>query len=109
MKLGEWQAKLIEQPGQYGAALYLWRHLHGATEFLQAEGTVKTRKESEAADARDLAFAFLEGEQLQAIADAFSNFGIKTPNDHKVAGFLEAKDAHLQDMRALVFKGKQQV
>ena len=45
-----------------------------------------------------------ETEFLGAFAEALDNSGVKTDNDHKIKGLLEAKDAHLQDMRKLVFQ-----
>ena len=41
---------------------------------------------------------------LKAFAEALDGQDIKTDNDHKIKGLLEAKEAHLQDMRKLVFK-----
>jgi len=41
---------------------------------------------------------------MKAMAEALDQQGIKTENDHKIKGLLEAKEAHLQDMRTLVFK-----
>lgn len=43
-------------------------------------------------------------EFLKAFAEALDRSDIKTDNDFKIKGLLEAKDAHLQDMRRLVFK-----
>lgn len=48
-----------------------------------------------------------EGEELlKSFAEACDERGIKTDNDHKIRGLLEAKEAHLQDMRRLVFEEK---
>jgi len=41
-----------------------------------------------------------------ALAAALDSQGIKTENDHKIQGLLEAKESHLQDMRKLVFENK---
>ena len=41
---------------------------------------------------------------LLAFAEALDKQGIKTDNDFKIRGLLEAKESHLQDMRSLVFK-----
>lgn len=112
MFIGEWQAQLVKDPpGVYGAFLYLWRKSsNGDTEFLLKDGCVKAVPHGSSFPiGEDYSFALFEPEQLAAIAEAFSNSGVKTVSEHKIAGLLDAKDAHLQDMRALVFKGKQQV
>lgn len=45
---------------------------------------------------------------LAAFAKELDNKGIKTENDHKIIGTLEATRIHLEDMRRLVFdKAKQ--
>lgn len=41
---------------------------------------------------------------LKALAEALSKEGIKTENDHKIQGILEAQSKHLEDMRDIVFK-----
>ena len=41
---------------------------------------------------------------LDAMANELDRHGVKTENDFKVQGLLEAKEKHLQDMRKLVFK-----
>lgn len=40
---------------------------------------------------------------MPAMAEALAQDGIKTENDFKIAGLLEAKNYHLEDMRKLVF------
>ncbi len=41
---------------------------------------------------------------LKAFAEALDEKGIKTENDFKIQGLLEATKKHLNDMRRLVFK-----
>ena len=41
---------------------------------------------------------------FQAFAEALDQQGIKTENDFKIQGLLEATKYHLEDMRKLVFK-----
>lgn len=41
-------------------------------------------------------------EVMQAMAEAFSKRGIKTENDHKIQGTLEATKYHLEDLRKLL-------
>lgn len=44
---------------------------------------------------------------LKAMAEALDKQGIKTENDHKLQGILEATKYHLEDMRKLTFKSKE--
>lgn len=44
-------------------------------------------------------------EFLKSMAEAAASFGIKLDSDVKREGKLEAVQAHLEDMRKLVFKG----
>lgn len=41
---------------------------------------------------------------MRALAEALSEEGIQTTNQHKLEGILEARGEHLNDMRKLVFK-----
>lgn len=41
-------------------------------------------------------------EVMQAMAEAFSKRGIKTENDHKIQGTLEATKYHLEDLRKIL-------
>lgn len=103
VQFGEWQARLIDSPGFDGARLYLYKKLDRQhSEFICEDGTIRTLSRDASPDKSY--FAHLQQGQLVALAEAFANYGIKTPNDHKVEGLLEAKDQHLQDMRKLIFK-----
>ena len=46
-------------------------------------------------------------EFFKAFAEALDQQGIKTENDFKIQGLLEAKKEHLEDMRRLVFRKKE--
>jgi len=48
----------------------------------------------------------IAGKFLKALAEALDKEGIKTENDFKIQGLLEANKYHLEDMRKLVFKTK---
>jgi len=41
---------------------------------------------------------------LKALAEALDKQGVKTENDFKIQGLLEATKYHLEDMRKLTFK-----
>lgn len=49
----------------------------------------------------DIMFARIPNDALQAFAEALAERGIKTDNDHKIAGTLEATKYHLEDMRKI--------
>lgn len=103
MNFGEWKARLYENPGTISIDLWLFRDTTAGRQCLTHDGMIKTFKEGEATDFNDYFVRFESHEQLHVVANAFANFGVKTANDHKNEGLLEAKDAHLQDMRKLVF------
>jgi len=46
----------------------------------------------------------IKDEFLKAMAEALDKEGIKTENDFKIQGLLEATKYHLEDMRKIVFK-----
>lgn len=102
---GGWKAYLEYRPDMLGYHLYLMRNTAGGREFLTENGTMKIVKLGEQYKNTDkLHFAYFEDDQqLQAIADAISERGVKSNNDHKNEGLLEATKAHLEDMRNLVF------
>lgn len=59
----------------------------------------------EAVDTCTISLGHFEGQEfLKAMAEALDENGVKTDNDNKIAGLLEAKKEHLADMRKLVFK-----
>lgn len=102
--MGDWEARLVEVPATFGYELWLSRHTPQGREVLTHKGKRVLLKETDTGQS-DLYFVSFESiEQVSALADAFANYGLKTVNDHKNEGLLLAKDAHLQDMRALVFK-----
>ena len=63
-------------------------------------------KEAEASPATLTLPKEVSDDFMKAMAEALDGQGIKTDNDHKIKGLLEAKEFHLQDMRKLVFENK---
>lgn len=102
---GGWEAYLEYRPDMLGYHLYLMKKTDGGWEFLTENGKTKeVIAGSQYKNSDKLHFAYFEDEQqLQAIADAISQRGVKSSNDHKNEGLLEAKSQHLEDMRKLVF------
>jgi len=49
----------------------------------------------------EILFARIPEQALRSFAEALSEYGIKTDNDHKIAGTLEATKYHLEDMRKI--------
>ena len=47
---------------------------------------------------------FLAPKFLKALVEALDKEGVKTENDYKLQGILEATQKHLEDMRRLVFE-----
>lgn len=45
---------------------------------------------------------YMEKEFLKAMAEELNEQGVKTDNDHKIIGTLEATKYHLEDMRMLM-------
>lgn len=101
-RFGDWEVQIHNNPGYMKNVIYLWRRMPGGTEFLTHKGEVVTVQEG-ALD-RDVYFAEMDDEQLQQLANAIANHGVRTTNDSKNEGLLEATNKHLEDMRKLVFK-----
>ena len=51
----------------------------------------------------------LKDDFMQAFAEALSSKGIATANQHNLEGALEAKNAHLKDLRELLFSQSHEV
>lgn len=100
---GEWKADLIYKPEYLNDLLYLSTRTQAGIEFLTANGERKLVKPGETIK-DDLYFAMLEPEQLQAIAEAFANKGVKAGDTHRLEGLLEATKYHLEDMRRIAFE-----
>jgi hypothetical protein len=104
MNLGEWKVQIVYQPSRLSNEVYICRRLSHGQEFLTKDGTSRVITEGGATN-DNLYFAVLDDDQLQEFANALANKGVRTTNDSKNEGLLEATNNHLQDMRKLVFKG----
>jgi hypothetical protein len=104
MNLGEWKVQIVYAPGKISNEVYIYRKLPSGQEFLTKDGN--SQMVTEGGPTNDnLYFAVLDDDQLQEFANALANKGVRTTNDSKNEGLLEATNNHLQDMRKLVFKG----
>ena len=82
--------------------VYIVTHLaDGGREFLRADGSRYFEKRGEQSKDEDIVFCNLPIGVDKKFAEELSRIGIKTDNDHKIAGTLEATKYHLEDMRKL--------
>ena|ERR1035437_1618317 len=102
MTFGEWEARLVDNFDLMSVDLYLMRRTSQGKELLTHHGKIEQITDSGVVK-NDMYFARLEREQLQALSDAFANYGLKNVNDHKNEGLLEATQKHLFDMRAIAY------
>ena len=98
---GEWKVQIIDRPCYLDHRIYMMQIMNGATVFLTHNGTAITVKEGVSYKEDDVWFAEMSDDQLQAFADSLAGKGIKTINDHKNEGLLEATKYHLEDMRKI--------
>lgn len=105
MNFGEWQVAIIERPGWDGSRIYLYKREGANSVFVKSDGIAITHQEGDPHTDDDY-FCDMTREQIQALADGLAKAGVRTTNDAKNEGLLQAKQDHLEDMRRLVFKGK---
>jgi len=104
---GDWKVRIDRPIWQHGLSFYVLRHTGGFLELLQADGKLIRIADGATSDKIKPTFVLsgLDGKQMMiALAEALETEGVKTPNDFKVQGLLEATREHLSDMRKLVFK-----
>jgi hypothetical protein len=106
MNFGEWEVKILEQPFNRRNYIFLYRVTSRGTEYVTHDGTIKPLAEGNMPVVEDSYFTVMDDDGLQALADALAKRGVKTRNDHKNEGLLEATRSHLEDMRTLVFTNK---
>lgn len=73
----------------------------GRQAFMRADDTVVTPDEGAKLNDDEILFCRLPYDAMQAFANELAAVGIKTDNDHKIAGVLEATKYHLEDMRTI--------
>lgn len=101
-----WKVRL-ERPITTGRInVYLLRYSRGFVEIMQPEGLI-IRLQEGAVTPPDLKPTFvlsgIESRSMMiALAEALDQEGIKTPEDLKIRGTLEAMKAHLADLRQLL-------
>jgi len=95
---GDWKVHIKEIPGRIDSEIYLWRVEKAGDVFLNDKGEAITLSEG---SSNPPYFAQLTADQLAALAEAFSQKGIKTNKDSVAQGKLAATERHLEDMRTI--------
>lgn len=103
-----WRVRIEQKPWDLAMNFYVWRSVPPNVEIL----TVKDNQHvvirlQEGATTQSITPTFQFGgidakAMMAALAEALEDEGIKTPNDFKIQGLLEATKAHLADMRQLL-------
>lgn len=82
--------------------VYMFENKERARVFYTKGGEeARTIEDGSLLNDEEILFARIHNSALQAFAEALDKHGIKTDNDHKIAGTLEATKYHLEDMRKL--------
>lgn len=102
MIYGEWQVEIQDDRATLNKNVFIFvRNIDGSDEMLQPDGeTTQTIKMGEACRPT----MKLREDVLQAFFNALSAKGMQPPKASFIEGKLEAVEAHLSDMRALVFE-----
>ena len=70
---------------------------------VQSDGEIEYLEQQQNTPIRPTFIFYNEGQQfLKACAEELSRQGIKTDNDHKIEGKLEATKYHLEDLRFML-------
>lgn len=94
-----WEVRLVEVPGKIGKALHIFRMIDSSKiEHWRFDGVVEIKPVGEAIEPTLYVFT----EQLQALALALNESGVKLPEKAFVEGKLEATERHLSDMRKML-------
>lgn len=99
--LGEWKVQIIQRPQYMTSRVYLMQFTKGCTTFVTHDGLAINVVEGSEYKDDDVWFAEMTSDQLQAFANSMASQGIKTTNDSKNEGLLEATKYHLEDMRKI--------
>lgn len=101
MMFGDFKVHIVENPGTVMNRIYLVRYDRDGSSFIKQDGTVTTVAEGAKVMTSELYFAEMSPDQLQALADALAQKGIKTNKDSVAEGKLLATERHLEDMRLI--------
>lgn len=106
--MDNWQVHIEYKPGMMHHFVYLSRKYRDRIQFLTKGGEEQVETQIGERTTDDPYFMMVEDDSiLYALGEAIAKKGYKAPDQHLIEGKLEATQAHLQDMRSLVFKNKQ--
>lgn len=100
--LGNWEVQIINTMRSFNNRIYLMQRFNNQTVFITHQGTQVAVRDDVDIKEEDVWFAEMNNDQLQAFANSLASKGIKTTNDSKNEGLLEATKYHLEDMRTLL-------
>jgi hypothetical protein len=101
----DWKVRIDRPVYQDCLNFYVWRRRGDYSEVMQSDGLLFRVKDGDSMPAIRPTFvlAGYDGRQMMhALAEALSEEGIRSPNDHAIRGQLEAQTAHLNDLRTLL-------
>lgn len=104
--LNNYRVKAWSDPPTGEIHLIIWCS-EGGREFvaLPIELKFKEHQVAEREEPTLILPRFMADDFLRALAEGLDEMGIKTDQDAKLAGTLDATRYHLEDMRRLAFKG----
>ena len=103
MNFGEWKVQVEKRFDLNTNLIYLYQKTSQGTLFITHTGDTVVRQPG-TVKYEEVYFAMADDDQIQALADGLAAKGVKTANDSKAEGLLEATRVHLEDMRKIVFK-----
>ena len=102
---GDWAAVIQESLGTANIDIYLiQKRTDNKISFIGQDGSIKTVDEGVRIESA-LRVGYLHRDVLQALCDALQGHGYR-PKERRYEKEIETMRHHLQDMRALVFKGR---
>ena len=105
-----WQIKIVKREFTFYVDLYIWRycgdsHVEVMTNDSKGQKILHTIEMGAVDDnlKPTLRLNGMEaGEIMKSLAEAIDDHGIKTDSDAKMAGLLQAKNAHLEDVQKML-------
>lgn len=99
---GEWEVIIIDDMLTGLFKVYMMRRELNTKIFMTHNNTMESITEGAEINKDDLYFAEMSLDQLRSFSNSLAELGIKTTNDHKNEGLLEATKYHLEDLRTLL-------
>lgn len=103
---GKWRAFVKRAPFMDRLDFYMARECLDGYRVMQPDGSAFLVRNGEASPDGLKPTFFLGGHEcrqmMAALAEALSEEGVRSPNDHNIRGRLEAQSAHLNDLRTIL-------